>query len=120
MTDNKKTKRRKRIVTGIRPTGPLHLGHLYGNIHQMIELTENNDCFYFSADYHVLTDKSDRMELSNIVEDNLIDLIASGLDPAKCTLFKQSDIPQIPELHLILSMVAPVGLLERCRSTGSR
>ncbi len=114
MSDTNKPKHKRRIVTGIRPTGPLHLGHLYGNIRQMIELTEHNDCFYFSADYHVLTDKTERLEISNIVEDNLIDLIACGLDPDKCILFRQSDIPQIPELHLILSMVTPVGLVERC------
>ncbi len=114
MTDNKSKGKKKRIVTGIRSTGPLHLGHLYGNIRQMIELTEHHDCFYFSADYHVLTDKTDRIELTDMVEDNIIDLIACGLDPDKCTLFRQSAIPQIPELHLILSMVTPVGLLERC------
>jgi len=114
MEDKKQKRAKRRVVTGIRPTGPLHLGHLYGNIRQMIELTETHDCFYFSADYHVLTDKAERLELSDLVEDNLVDLIACGLDPSKCTLFRQSDIPQIPEFNLILSMVTPVGLLERC------
>ncbi len=114
MTPGDKKKRRMRIVTGIRPTGPLHLGHLYGNVRQMIELTGHHDCFYFSADYHVLTDKTERIELNDMVEDNLIDLLACGLDPDKCTLFKQSDIPQIPEFSLILGMVTSVGLLERC------
>jgi len=114
MTAGKSNGRRKRIVTGIRPTGPLHLGHLYGNIRQMIELTEQHDCFYFSADYHVLTDKTQRIEIADIVEDNIIDLLACGLDPGSCTLFRQSDISQIPEFNLILSMVTPVGLLERC------
>lgn len=106
---------RKRTVSGMRPTGPLHLGHYFGVIKNWLKLQEETDCYLFVADWHALT--SDYADTSNIklyVQEMVKDWLASGLDPEKCTIFQQSAIKEHAELHLLLSMVTPLGWLERC------
>ena len=103
-----------RVVSGIRPTGQLHLGNYFGAIKQFIELQEQYQCLFFVADLHSLTtaieDRSDIEQLSISV---LQYYLACGVDPSKCLFYRQSDIPEIPYLALLLSMVAPEGELRR-------
>jgi tryptophanyl-tRNA synthetase len=103
-----------RVVSGMRPTGKLHLGHLVGALQNWVPLQDRYDCFYFIADWHALT--SDYANTDRIAEyalDNVADWIAAGLDPERATLFIQSLVPEHAELHLLLSMVVPVPWLER-------
>ena len=103
-----------RIVSGMRPTGKLHLGHLVGALNNWASLQDDYDCFYFVADWHALT--SDYADTSAIVAsayDMAADWIAAGLDPEKSTLFVQSLVPEHAELHLLLSMTVPIPWLER-------
>jgi tryptophanyl-tRNA synthetase len=100
----------------MRPTGRLHIGHYFGALQNWVKLQSdpNYECFYFVADWHALT--SDYADTSAIAENSLqitIDFLASGLDPAKSTIFLQSQVPEHAELHLLLSMVTPLGWLER-------
>ncbi len=103
-----------RIVSGMRPTGRLHLGHLIGTLHNWRRLQERADCFFFVADWHALTTDYDRSEgvAANVLE-MVIDWLAAGIDPARATIFVQSAVPEHAELHLLLSMITPVGWLER-------
>ncbi|MBN1521367.1 MAG: tryptophan--tRNA ligase, partial [Candidatus Aureabacteria bacterium] len=105
-----------RILSGIQPSGKLHIGNYFGAIKQYLELQEGNDAFYFIADYHALTSVRNPEELRQYIEDVAIDYLALGLDPEKATLFRQSDIPEVQELSWILSAITPMGLLERCHS----
>ena len=103
-----------RVVSGMRPTGKLHLGHLVGALDNWAPLQDSYDCFYFVADWHALT--SDYADTSLIVEsayDMVADWIAAGLDPGKSTLFIQSLVPEHAELFLLLSMTIPIPWLER-------
>ena len=103
-----------RVVSGMRPTGKLHLGHLVGALQNWVELQDRYDCFYFAADWHALTSEyADTAELTANVLDNMADWIAAGIDPERSTLFIQSLVPEHAELHLLLSMVIPVPWLER-------
>ncbi len=105
---------RPRVVSGMRPTGKLHLGHLVGALQNWAALQETYDCFYFVADWHALT--SDYADTSGIVEnayDMVADWIAGGLDPERSTLFVQSMVPEHAELYLLLSMTVPIPWLER-------
>ncbi len=105
---------RQRIVSGMRPTGKLHLGHLVGALRNWVALQDRYDCSYFIADWHALT--SDYADTSGIVEsalDNAADWLAAGLDPERSTLFIQSLVPEHAELHLLLSMTVPTPWLER-------
>jgi tryptophanyl-tRNA synthetase len=105
---------KQRIVSGMRPTGKLHLGHLVGALQNWVALQDRYDCSYFVADWHALT--SDYADTSGIVEsalDNVADWLAVGLDPERSTLFIQSLIPEHAELHLLLSMIVPTPWLER-------
>ena len=105
---------RKRVVSGMRPTGQLHLGHLVGALQNWVALQEQYDCFYFVADWHALTtDYADTSQLTQYAYDNAIDWIAAGLDPERSTFFVQSMVPEHAELSLLLSMVTPVSWLER-------
>ena len=106
----------KRILSGIQPSGKLHLGNYFGAIRQHIALQQDNDCFYFIADYHALTTIHDGDELRANVRDVALDYLALGLDPEKVTFFRQSDVPQVTELAWILSTVTGMGLLERAHS----
>ena len=105
---------RLRVVSGMRPTGRLHLGHLVGALGNWVPLQEKYDCFYFVADWHALTsDFSDTSQLTSYAYDNVADWIGAGLDPEKSTFFVQSLVPEHAELYLLLSMVVPVPWLER-------
>src|SRR5205809_4811006 len=105
---------KKRVVSGMRPTGKLHLGHLVGALQNWVALQEQYDSFYFVADWHALTsDYADTSGLTAYAYDNVIDWIAAGLDPQRSTFFVQSMVPEHAELYLLLSMVVPVPWLER-------
>ena len=104
----------KRIVSGMRPTGRLHLGNYEGALKNWVSLQDTYQCFYFIADWHALT--SDYADTSQIKENTLAivtDWLASGLDPDKCTIFLQSLVPEHAELHIYFSAVTPLGWLER-------
>lgn len=105
---------RARVLSGMRPTGRLHIGHYFGALQNWIRMQDEYDCFYFVADWHALT--SDYADTSQVAQNTIeigIDWLAAGLDPAKCTMFVQSELPEHAELHLLLSMVTPLGWLER-------
>ena len=104
---------KERILTGIRPTGMLHLGNYFGATRNFIELQQNYDCYVFIADWHSLTTHPDTSELKNSVRRVLAENIACGLDPDKTTLYVQSDVPEIAELYLYLNMLAYQGELEK-------
>lgn len=109
--------RRKRVLSGMRPTGRLHIGHYFGALKNWIELQNRQseyECFFFVADWHALT--SDYADSSQVAQNTLeiaTDWLAAGLDPVKCTLFQQSQVLEHAELHLLLSMVTPLSWLER-------
>ena len=106
---------KKKMLTGFRPTGKLHLGHLHGNIKNMIENQEKYDNFFFLVDWHALsTEYQDPKNIKNNLIDCVIDLIALGVDPEITHLYRQSDIIVIPELTLYFSMITPLSWLERC------
>lgn len=98
----------------MRPTGRLHLGHLVGALENWVKLQDTYECFFMIADWHALTDRTDTLGLEESVEDILLDWLTVGLTPEKSTLFLQSHIPEHAELHLLLSMITPLGWLERC------
>ncbi len=103
-----------RVVSGMRPTGKLHLGHLVGALQQWARLQDDYDCLYFVADWHALT--SEYADTDGLVEnacDNAADWIAAGVDPERSTLFIQSQVPEHAELYLLLQMVVPIPWLER-------
>jgi tryptophanyl-tRNA synthetase len=103
-----------RVVSGMRPTGRLHLGHLVGALGNWVPLQEQYDCFYFVADWHALTsDFEDTSQLTAYAYENVADWIGAGLDPERSTFFIQSLVPEHAELYLLLSMVVPVPWLER-------
>jgi tryptophanyl-tRNA synthetase len=103
-----------RIVSGMRPTGRLHLGHLLGTLDNWRALQTTHECFFFVADWHALTTDYDRTEgLATNVLEMVTDWLASGIDPERATIFVQSSIPEHAELHLLLSMITPLGWLER-------
>lgn len=105
---------RKRLLTGYRPTGRMHLGHYEGNLKNMLKALDEYDCYFFIADWHALTTKyKDTTALHNDIHEMVIDWVAMGLDPERCLIYRQSDIPEIAELHLYLSMITPLGWLER-------
>src|ERR1700736_6006062 len=100
----------------MRPTGRLHIGHYFGALQNWVKLQNDpeNECFFFIADWHALT--SDYADTSQVAQNTIeiaIDWLASGLGPDKCTMFLQSSVPEHAELHLLLSMVTPLGWLER-------
>jgi tryptophanyl-tRNA synthetase len=103
-----------RVVSGMRPTGRLHLGHLIGALGNWVPLQDRYDCFYFVADWHALTsDYADTSQLTSYAYENVADWIGAGLDPEKSTFFVQSLVPEHSELYVLLSMVVPVPWLER-------
>lgn len=107
------TMNREIVVSGIRSTGYLHLGNYFGAIQNYVLMQENYDCYFFVADYHALTTHPDPKELKANVYRVVAENIASGLDPNKVALYAQSDIPEIPELYLMLNMIAYKGELEK-------
>jgi tryptophanyl-tRNA synthetase len=108
--------RRHRILSGVQPSGKLHLGNYFGAIRQHIALQEEGECFFFIADYHALTTIQDRRQLAENVRAVALDYLALGLDPERTAFFRQSDIPEVTELAWILSTVTGTGLLERAHS----
>ena len=105
-----------RILSGIQPSGALHIGNYLGAIQQYIDLQHGNEAFYFVADYHALTSVRDASKLREYVKDVLLDLLSLGLDPEKATVFVQSDVPETVELAWLLTSVTPMGWLEKCVS----
>jgi tryptophanyl-tRNA synthetase len=105
-----------RILSGLQPSGRLHLGNYFGMMDAALALQHQGQALYFIADYHSLTSIHDATTLRANVRDLAIDFLACGLDPEKCVFFRQSDVPEVTELAWILSTVTPMGLLERCHS----
>ena len=105
-----------RILSGIQPSGVLHIGNYFGMMRPAIALQAEGEAFYFIADYHALTSVRDPKALRENIRRVALDFLACGLDPERAALFRQSDVPQVTELAWILSTVAPMGLLERSHS----
>lgn len=104
------------VVSGIRSTGKLHLGNYFGALKNFVKMQHENRCYFFIADYHSLTTHPTPENLHGSVRQVLAEYLACGLDPEVATLYVQSDIPEIPELYLLLNMNAYIGELERCTS----
>jgi len=105
--------KRKTILSGIQPSGKLHIGNYFGAMKQHIQMQEEGDAFYFLANYHSLTSVTDGEKLNHFTRDVVLDYLALGLDPEKCTFFAQSDVPQTTELAWILGCHTPVSLMEK-------
>ncbi len=104
----------QRVVSGMRPTGKLHLGHYHGVLKNWVEMQLNYECFFFVADWHALTTHyEDPSDTGKHVEDMVIDWLAAGISPSSATIFLQSQVPEHAELHLLLSMITPLSWLER-------
>jgi tryptophanyl-tRNA synthetase len=104
------------VVSGIRPTGFLHLGNYFGALRNFIKMQNEANCFFFIADYHSLTTHPKASELNTHIKNVLVDYLAAGLDPEKSTLYVQSDLPETAELYLLLNMLAYMGELQRVSS----
>jgi tryptophanyl-tRNA synthetase len=104
------------VVSGIRPTGELHLGNYFGAVKNFVKMQEENTCYFFIADYHSLTTHPTPQDLHGNVKRVLVNYLAAGLDPEKCTLYIQSDVQEVAELYLLLNMNAYLGELERTTS----
>ncbi len=103
-----------RVLSGMRPTGGLHLGHYHGVLKNWVEMQQEFECLFFVADWHALTTHYDTPQvIEQSVWDMVVDWLAAGVDPARATLFIQSRVPEHAELHLLLSMITPLGWLER-------
>ena len=114
MTDTTINSSRPRVLSGMRPTGRLHLGNYMGALYNWVQLQHQYECYFFIADYHALTtDYADPSQLKQNLFEVALDFLAAGLDPEKCTIFVQSHVPQHAELHLLLSMITPLSWLER-------
>jgi tryptophanyl-tRNA synthetase len=108
---------RSRVLSGMRPTGKLHLGNYVGALQNWVKLQHMHDCFFFIADWHALTtDYDDTSRLADNSVEVMLDFLAAGLDPEKCVIFVQSHVKQHAELHLLFSMITPLGWLERVPS----
>ncbi len=105
-----------RILTGIQPSGQLHIGNYFGAIKPAVELQARGDCTYFIADYHSMTSLTDAAQRRQNSLDVALDWLACGLDPEKSVLFRQSDVPEVCELMWIIGTLTPMGLLERAHS----
>jgi tryptophanyl-tRNA synthetase len=105
-----------RILSGIQPSGTLHLGNYFGMMRPSIELQERGEAFYFIADYHSMTSLFDAAQRRKNTLDVALDFLACGLDPKKAIFWKQSDLPEVVELSWLLTTLTPMGLLERCHS----
>ncbi len=106
---------KKRILSGMRPTGKLHLGHLVGALDNWVKLQDENECFFMVADWHALmSEYENTANLSELIIDNVIDWLSAGIDPDKATLFVQSQVNQHLDLYMIFSCLTPLGRLERC------
>ena len=108
--------RRMRILTGLQPSGKLHVGNFFGAMEPAVRLQDQGEAFYFIADYHAMTSSHDAAALRENVRNLAIDFLACGLDPARAVFFRQSAVPEVNELAWILSTVCPMGLLNKCHS----
>jgi tryptophanyl-tRNA synthetase len=105
------------ILSGIQPSGNLHLGNYFGAVQQFLQfIAGGHRCYYFLANYHALTSLRDRDRLLELTVSTAADYVALGLDPDRCTVYLQSDLPEVCELQWILTTVTPMGLLERCHA----
>jgi tryptophanyl-tRNA synthetase len=110
-------KSRPRVLSGMRPTGKLHLGNYVGALQNWVKLQDTHECFFFVADWHALTtDYDDTSRLASNTLEVVLDYLGAGLDPEKCTIFVQSHVLQHAELHILFSMITPLGWLERVPS----
>jgi tryptophanyl-tRNA synthetase len=108
---------RGKVLSGMRPSGKLHLGHLHGALKNWIDLQREYDCFYFAADWHALTTEyADTRGIEQSIFEMIVDWLAVGIDPSVATLFVQSQVKEHAELHLLLSMITPLPWLYRCPS----
>jgi tryptophanyl-tRNA synthetase len=106
---------KKIILSGMRPTGRLHLGHLVGALANWTKLQDEYDCFFMVADWHALMSEYENpVDIKANILDNVIDWLSCGIDPEKSAIFVQSQVPEHLELYFVLSLVTPLGLLERC------
>jgi tryptophanyl-tRNA synthetase len=105
-----------RALSGIQPSGKIHLGNYFGAMRQHLELQSKAQAFYFIANFHALTTIQDPTLLRRLTLDVALDYLALGLDPEQCCLYRQSDVPQVTELSWLLSTVTPMGLLQRCHA----
>ena len=105
-----------RVLSGIQPTGRFHWGNWFGAVRQYITLQGNEQSFYFIADLHALTTIRDAGLLRELTQDAAVDLLALGLDPARATLFRQSDVPEVTELTWLLMTITGMGMLEKCHA----
>jgi len=103
-----------RVLSGIQPSGKLHIGNYFGAMRQNLKLQDENEGFYFIADYHALTSNPASEDLRQRILDVAMDYLALGLDPKKSVFWRQSDVPEVTELTWFLSCVTPLGLLQRC------
>ncbi len=108
--------RAMRILTGLQPSGKLHIGNYFGAMEPAVRLQEEGEAFYFIADYHAMTSTHDPAALRENVRELAVDFLACGLDPQRAVFFRQSAVPEVNELAWILSTVCPMGLLEKCHS----
>jgi tryptophanyl-tRNA synthetase len=105
-----------KVLTGIQPSGTLHLGNYFGALRPALALQEENEVFLFIANYHAMTTVGDAEQLRTYTRDVALDFLACGLDPEKTVFYRQSDVPEVHELAWLLSVVCPMGLLERAHS----
>jgi len=105
-----------RILSGIQPSGGLHIGNYFGAMRQHLQFQAEHDCFYFIADYHALTSNPTPADVTRHALDVIMDYLALGLDTEKTVFWRQSDVPEVTELTWLLSCVTPMGLLQRCTS----
>lgn len=105
-----------RVLSGIQPSGKLHLGNYFGMMKQCVDFQKKGEVFVFIANYHALTTVADADRLRQDTKDVALDFLACGLDPAHTIFFRQSDVPEVQELAWLLSIVCPMGILERCHS----
>ncbi len=105
-----------RILTGLQPSGKLHVGNYFGAMQPAVQLQERGEAFYFIADYHAMTSSQDPEALRTHVRELAVDFLACGLDPQRAVFFRQSAVPEVNELAWILSTVCPMGLLQKCHS----
>lgn len=106
-------KRKERVLSGMRPTGQLHLGNYLGALENWVRMQDAYECFYFVADWHALTDRTETEDVPQNTIEMVADWLGAGLDPERSTIFIQSLVPEHAELHLIFSMITPVSWLER-------
>lgn len=105
-----------RVLSGVQPSGALHIGNYFGAIRQFVELQNEHECYYFLADLHALTSVQNADRMRSLIRELAAGYLALGLDPSRSVIYRQSDLPEVPELNWYLSTVTSMGLLQRCHS----